>query len=116
MTMTYFGVESENSLKEIEDTRECRARFVLFESMYAHHLVAVEHTYGNNEQVMYHKSYELRSYLFYLVDTSILVDKCACYVDVVYLNYFTDLERIHEYNWEAACLVYMYSKLTEGYL
>lgn len=57
----------------------------------------------------------MRAYLLYLVVTSIFMDKSATYVGVVYLRYFDDLEKIHEYNWgEGACLVYLYSKLVEG--
>lgn len=51
--------------------------------------------------------------MLYLVSTTIFVDKSATYVDVVYLRYFDDLERVHKYNLGPACLVYMYSKLGE---
>lgn len=50
-------------------------------------------------------------YLFFLVDTSMFVDTSATYIDVVYLKYFINLIAIHEYNWGAAYLVYLYSKL-----
>lgn len=43
------------------------------------------------------------------------IDKSSTYTDVIYLQYFQDFERIHEYNWGVACLVYLYSKLSEGY-
>lgn len=32
-------------------------------------------------------------------------------MDVVELRYFANFDRIHEYNYGAACLVYLYSKL-----
>lgn len=37
----------------------------------------------------------------YLVGKSIFMDKSAYYVNMVYLRYFIDFERIHEYNWGA---------------
>lgn len=61
-----------------------------------------------------HKVYEMRAYLLYLIDTAIFMDKSATYVDLVYLWYFEDFERIHEYNWGNACLVYLYSKIFKG--
>lgn len=57
----------------------------------------------------------MKAYLLYLVDIVVFMDKSATPVDIVYLRYFDDFERIHEYNWRAACLVYLYSKLLEGY-
>lgn len=44
------------------------------------------------------------------------MDKSAISVDIVYIKYFTDLERIHEYNWNESCLAYLYSKSVEGSL
>lgn len=39
------------------------------------------------------------------------MDKNATHVDVAYIKYCIDLERIREYNWGESCLVYLYSKL-----
>lgn len=55
-------------------------------------------TEGDDEHVMYHRACALSSYLLYLVDESIFVEKSVYYMNVVYLCYFTELERIHEYN------------------
>lgn len=46
-----------------------------------------------------HIAHAMRAYLLYLVDTAIFMNKSATYADVVYLRYFLDFERIHEYNW-----------------
>lgn len=40
MMVNYLGVEPEDALKEMEDTRGCHARFGFLESQYTHHLVA----------------------------------------------------------------------------
>lgn len=74
-------------MKEIKDTIGCHARFGFLENLYAHHLVVAMLIDGDDEQVMYHKTWKLRSYLMYLVDTSIFVDKNAYYVNMVYLRY-----------------------------
>lgn len=42
--------------------------------------------------------------MLYLVGT---MDEISTYMDVVYLWYFDDLKRIHEYNYGDAYLVYM---------
>lgn len=41
------------------------------------------------------------------------MNKSAAYVDVVYVNYFINIERIHEFNLWGSCLVYLYSKIGE---
>lgn len=41
----------------------------------------------------------------YLVDMSIFVDKSATYINVVYLSYFIDLERFHEFNCKSVNLI-----------
>ncbi|XP_050897988.1 uncharacterized protein LOC127104888 [Lathyrus oleraceus] len=71
---------------------------------------------GDDQQVALHRANVMRAYLIYLVGIVIFVDKSATYTDVVYLQYFQDFERIHEYNWGDACLIYLYSKLREGFI
>lgn len=68
------------------------------EMMYAQWLISAEQDDGDDEQVMQHRDYALRAYMFYLDGTSIFVDTGTYYFDMVYLRYFTDLKRIHEYN------------------
>lgn len=99
MMMIYLGADLGDALKEIEDTWGCHARFRFLERMYAQYLTtAYQVDNDDDEQVMQHRAYTLRAYMLYLVGTSIFVDKCAYCVNVVYLKYFANLERIHEYN------------------
>lgn len=99
MTLTYLGADTEDALKEMEDTIRCHARFVFLENMYTHHLnMAVEVNRGD-APIRHHRECALRSYLIYFVETSIFVDNSAYYVDVVYLRHFIDFDRIHEYKW-----------------
>lgn len=84
------------------------------ENVYTNELVRAEQVDGDKEKAGRHKAYAMRAYLLYLVDTTLFVDKSSTYVDVLYLRYFEDSEWIHEYNQEAACLVYLYSKLSDG--
>lgn len=97
--MTYLGVDIEDSLKELEDTRGCHARFIFLKNLHIHHLDATMESDGDDARVMHHRAYALRSYLMYLVDTSIFVDKGAYYVDLVYLRYFIYFDQTHEYKW-----------------
>lgn len=48
--------------------------------------------------VTYHVVCALRIYFIFLVDTSIFVDKSLTYVDIAYIEYFMDMNMIHEYN------------------
>lgn len=61
----------------------------------------VEQAAGDEEQVAHHKID-----LLYLVGTPIFMGKIATYVVLIYLRYFDDLDRIHEYNQGVAGLVY----------
>ena len=56
----------------------------------------------------------MREYLLYLVVSQIFVDTSATYTDIMYLQFFDDFEAIHQWNWGAACLVYLYTKLDEA--
>lgn len=116
MIMTYLGTNPKDSLEELKDTIGCHARFAFLKNLYIHHLVAVVGADGDDAHVMHHRACPLRSYLMYLVDTSIFIDKKAYYVNMVYLKYFIDFMRIHEYNYGFTYLVYPYLKLTKGCL
>ncbi|XP_050895966.1 protein MAINTENANCE OF MERISTEMS-like [Lathyrus oleraceus] len=96
MMVEYLGANSGEAMKELDKTRGVHARFVYL------------------KKVVLHKSHALRAYMLYLVGTVIFVDKSVTYIDVIYLCYLVDFERIHEYNRGAAYLVYLYLKLREG--
>ena len=98
MMVQYLVVDSCDAQKEIDDTRRWHARFSFLKELYKYHLVAVVETDGYDAHVLYHRACALRSYLMYLVGTSIFVDKSDYYVDVVYLRYFIDFEQILKYN------------------
>lgn len=69
---------------------------------------------SDDAHASYYKVCALRTYFMFLVDTSISTDKSVTYINVVYIKYFMELERINKYNWEASSLAYLYSKLNEG--
>ncbi|CAL5210277.1 unnamed protein product [Lathyrus oleraceus] len=98
MMVEYLRYVPNNALKDIEDTCWCLPRFGFLERMYALRMTVVEQADGDGEKAMQHRAYALRTYLLYLVDTSIFVEKSAYYVDVAYHQYFANLERIHDYN------------------
>lgn len=66
--------------------------------MYEDHLTTSVDATGDDARVAYHRACALRSYFIVFVDIYIFVDKSETYVDVVYIKYFIDLEKIHEYN------------------
>src|SRR3954462_9205884 len=50
----------------------------------------------------------------HVVGAACFVDKSARYVDVTYLRCFMDLDTVHQWNWGAATLAYLYQKLNEA--
>lgn len=84
--------------------------------LYTHQLITIEHAAGDNEQVKQHRSYALRVYSLYLIGKSILWAR----VPVIWMWYTSDTLL----TWsifmstivEVTCLVYLYSKLVEGYM
>ncbi|XP_050878283.1 protein MAINTENANCE OF MERISTEMS-like [Lathyrus oleraceus] len=114
LMVDYVGVDTEVVMSEMERTKGAHARFEFLKKVYTYELLRAQHARGDNEQVGLHKVYAIIAYLLYLVGIAIFVDKSATYTDLVYLRYFEDFKRIHEYNWGTTCLVYLYSKLSEG--
>lgn len=98
MMVKYLGVDPKKAMKEVDRTRGARARFNFLRNIYANEIHRAEQTDGDTEQVAVHISYALREYLLFFVGTLIFMDKNATYTDIVYLRYFMDLQRIHEYN------------------
>lgn len=98
MMVTYLKADQGDSHEEINDTRGCHSIFSFFETLYRDHLIAVMEADDDDAHAMYHKGRALRVYLIFLVVTSIFMDKSTTYIDVIYLIYFINLERIYEYN------------------
>ena len=53
-----------------------------------------------------------RAFLLHLVGCTLFADKSATSVLIVYLELFRDLSMVGSYAWGAACLAYLYRKLT----
>lgn len=98
MVVGYMGVDPEEVIKELEATQWCHYRFWFLEKVYTHNLHKVELVSGVDEQVVQHRAYALREYLFYFVGASIFVDENSTYMDVIYMRYFDNFKQIHEYN------------------
>lgn len=101
MMVDYLGVDPEDALTEIERTIKANARFELLKNVYTNELERAEKTIDDDKQVGLHKAYAMRVCMLYFVGNVIFVDKSVTYTNVVYLWYFEDFERIHEYNWGA---------------
>lgn len=84
--------------QELDATRGAHAWFSYLDGLYKSNSVASVEAESDDKNVLFHIQYALRSYFIYLVDTTIFMDISLTYVDVVYVTYFTDLERIYEYN------------------
>src|SRR3954468_14719489 len=67
-----------------------------------------------NTPTHYHRGCALRCWYMHVVGAACFVDKSARYVDVTYLRYFMDLDTVHQWNWGAATLAYLYQKLNEA--
>lgn len=115
MMVDYLRVDLADVMAEMDGTRGAHARFKFLKKVCTYELQRVKQAKGDDEHVGLHITYSMREYLLYFVGTVIFVDKSSAYTDVIYLQYFEDFEWIHEYNWGAAYLVYLYSKLSGGY-
>lgn len=111
--VTYLGADRGKAQQELDDTRWCHARFSFLIDLHEHHLDASVEADGGDSRVAYHKACALRLYLLVLAEMSIFTDKIATYVNVIYLRYFINLERICKYNYRVSYLVYLYSKLAK---
>lgn len=98
MMVDYLGVDLQDAMREFGKTRGCHARFEFLKKVYTYEILRAEEAIGDDEQVGLHIAYAMRAYLLYLVGITILVDKSATYIDVIYLRYFEDFKRVHEYN------------------
>lgn len=92
----YLGVDPGDAMREFAKTGGAYARFEFLKKVYTYNIHRAEEARGNDEQVRLHKVYPMRSYLLYMVGTSIFVNKSATYKYMVYLRYFKDFERIHK--------------------
>ncbi|GAU10078.1 hypothetical protein TSUD_423770, partial [Trifolium subterraneum] len=51
----------------------------------------------------------IRAFLLFLVGATIFTNKSAQYVDVIFLQYFQDLNTVNQWNWGASGLAYLYN-------
>ncbi|XP_058766151.1 protein MAIN-LIKE 2-like [Vicia villosa] len=114
MMVIYLGADPMEAQMQCEDTRGAYVKLYWFETSYKKNLDLVDDPDGNDLLVGYHRECALRCYFLFLVGTSMFVEKNVTNVDVAYLKYFIDLTAIHEWNWGANCLAYLYSKMSEG--
>ncbi|CAJ2642560.1 unnamed protein product [Trifolium pratense] len=71
-------------------------------------------TDGNKNTFERYRGYLLRGFLLLLVGTTIFSDKANNYVDLTYLKFFIDLDRIDSYSWGTAAPAFLYWELTNA--
>lgn len=98
MMVDHLRDNSEEAKDELDRTRGAHAMFEYLMKIYETEILRAEQPASDYEQVGLHIAHAIRAYLLYLVGTSIFMDKSSSYTDVVYILYFLDFERIHEYN------------------
>ncbi|PNX76868.1 hypothetical protein L195_g032827 [Trifolium pratense] len=59
-----------------------------------------------------YQDYAIKTYLLFLVGTTILSGKNKNYVDVTFLQYFWDLEMVKTYSWGLVALTFLYWELS----
>lgn len=116
MIIIYLRSDPMDALMQCDNTKGAYANFSYLKELYEQNLELVDDVDSDELQVTYHREFVLRCFLQFLVSTFMFVDKSETYVDVAYLRYFIDLSAIHKWNWEGACLIYLYSKWSEGSL
>src|SRR3954463_9556252 len=112
----YLGMEPEVADFECATTSGPHIRFTTLSRYFEHHLDAAADAEAASDDLFtqYHRSCALRCWYMHVVGAACFVDKSARYVDVTYLRYFMDLDTVHQWNWGAATLAYLYQKLNEA--
>src|SRR3954465_9004343 len=112
----YLGMEHEVSHFECVTTSGPHVRFTTLSTYFEHHLDAAAEAEGEGDELFtqYHHGCALWCWYMHVVGVACFVDKSARYVDVTYLRYFMDLTTVHQWNWGAATLAYLYQKLNEA--
>ncbi|XP_058743160.1 protein MAIN-LIKE 1-like [Vicia villosa] len=112
----YLGMDPEAADYECITTSGPHIRFTTLSRYFEHHLVAAADAEDAGDDLFthYHRGCALRCWYMHVVGAAIFVDKSARYVDVTYLRYFMDLTTVHQWNWGAATLAYLYQKLNEA--
>ncbi|XP_058734877.1 protein MAIN-LIKE 1-like [Vicia villosa] len=113
----YLGMEPEVADFECATTSGPHIRFITLSRYFEQHLVAAAdaEAAGDDLFTQYHRGCALRCWYMHVVGAACFVDKSARYVDVTYLRYFMDLDTVHQWNWGAATLAYLYQKLNEAF-
>jgi hypothetical protein len=80
------------------------------------HLKVVKKAQDDNDNATLerYKGYTLRAYLLLLVATTIFSNKAKNYVDLTYLKYFQDLDRVDSYAWGTVALSFLYRVLSNA--
>ncbi|XP_058726959.1 protein MAIN-LIKE 1-like [Vicia villosa] len=114
--MHYLGLPHEVAHLECVSTSGPHVRFNTLSLYFEFHLDAAAEAEqeGNDLFREYHRGCALRCWYMHVVGAACFVDKSARYVDVAYLRYFMDLDTVHQWNWGAATLAYLYQKLNEA--
>ncbi|XP_058782689.1 protein MAIN-LIKE 1-like [Vicia villosa] len=112
----YLGMEPEAADYECITTSGPHIRFTILSRYFEHHLDAAADAEEAGDELFtqYHRGCALRCWYMHVVGAAVFVDKSARYVDVTYLRYFMDLTTVHQWNWGAATLAYLYQKLNEA--
>ncbi|XP_058773042.1 protein MAIN-LIKE 1-like [Vicia villosa] len=112
----YLGMEPKVADFECITTCGPHIRFTKLSTYFEHHLVAAAEAEDAGDDLFthYHRGCALRCWYMHVEGPAIFVDKSVRYVDVTYLRYFMDLTTVHQWNWGAATLAYLYQKLNEA--
>ncbi|CAK8566905.1 unnamed protein product [Lathyrus sativus] len=114
MLVEELGTDPLDALEEVDKTREAHVRFSFLTRRFGEALIAARQADDGPVEVEIQRQHVLRCYFLFLVGTQLFVDTSSIYTNVAYFRYFLDSIQIHEYNWGAATLAYMYSRLGEG--
>ncbi|XP_024634854.1 protein MAIN-LIKE 1-like [Medicago truncatula] len=115
----YFGSDTGDALIKVDKTKGAHCRFSYLERIFKDRLkeqrdLAAE--YGVTEELQRLRDQAVRIYLLYLVEITIFSDKSQWVVDVVYLEYFRDLDLVAGYSWGAAWVFHHFPGMRSKYV
>jgi hypothetical protein len=111
--VTYLGPTPADAYTEVIVTRRSHDRFTYLRALPRSHLrdASQSKMVGDVAIMRMYRDWAVRTYLLFVVDTTIFSNKAKNYVDLTYLQYLREIQSVITYAWGLAALSFLYREL-----
>jgi hypothetical protein len=112
-----LGVEKEDIMAEFAKNKGPHLRFNYLQGIHnelKETCEKMENEEAPLEDMMPYRERCVKAFLLFVVSCTLFTNKSTFYMDASYMQYFQDLSTVHEWNWGAACLVYLQDYLDDA--